>query len=288
MQNVTLLGTGLMGAPMARNIAAAGFDLTVWNRSAGKAAPLADDGIAVAGSPAAAARNADVVISMVSDGSIVSELVQEADLRAALKPRAIWIDMSSTKPDEARDVAASLAALNVNFLDAPVSGGPEGAKAGTLAIMVGGNGAVFEQARAVLSCMGRATRVGPPGAGQLAKLANQAIVGVAIAAVAEATLMLEQGGADVAAVRAALKGGFADSAILQVHGARMSARDFTPGGPARLQLKDLDNVLTEAGALQMPVITHVRDRFARYVADLGGADKDHAGLFEELLDLNGT
>ncbi len=287
MQTVTLLGTGLMGYPMARNIAKAGFDLTVWNRSAEKAAPLAEDGIAVAGSASAAVEGADVVISMVSDGATVGLLVEDEEVRGALKPHATWVDMSSTKPGEARDFAASLSRINVDFLDAPVSGGAKGAADGTLAIMAGGNAEVFARAVPVFDSMGRPTRVGPTGAGQLAKLANQAIVGVTIAAVAEATLLLEEGGADPTAVRAALKGGFADSTILQMHGQRMTDRDFEPGGLSRLQLKDLDNVLAEAEGLSLPTVKTVRDRFARYVRELGGAERDHAGLFEELLALNG-
>ena len=286
-QSVTLLGTGLMGFPMSRNIAQAGFDLTVWNRSAHKAAPLAKDGITVAQSAAEAVSSADVVISMVSDGSILAALLAEENLQAALKDGAIWVDMSSTKPEQARAASALLAALDVMFLDAPVSGGSKGAEAGTLAIMVGGHSEIFERAKPVLETMGRPTLVGPTGAGQLAKLANQAIVAVTIAAVAEATLLLEEGGADASAVRAALKGGFADSTILQQHGERMSTRNFVPGGLSRLQVKDLDNVLAEAGGLTLPVVQAVRDRFRRYIDDLDGGERDHAGLFEELLDLNG-
>lgn len=285
MQTVTLLGTGLMGSPMARNIAKAGFDLTVWNRSADKAAPLAEHGIAVAGSASAAVEGADVVISMVSDGAIVGALV--ADVQRGLKPGAVWIDMSSTKPAEARSAAATLQKVGVDFLDAPVSGGAKGAADATLAIMAGGAKAIFDRAKPVLDSMGRPTLVGPTGAGQLAKLANQAIVGVTIAAVAEATLLLERGGADPTAVRAALKGGFADSTILQMHGTRMTDRNFEPGGLSRLQLKDLDNVLSEAGGLSLPTVQAVRDRFERYVTDLDGAERDHAGLFEELLERNG-
>ena len=286
-QAITVLGTGLMGYPMSRNIAKAGFTLTVWNRSPQKAAALADDGIAIAGSAGAAVQGADVVISMVSDGSTVGALLDDPAVQAALQDGAIWIDMSSTKPGEAREFVRRLQPLGVSFLDAPVSGGSKGAEAGTLAIMVGGAQDVFDRAVPLFQSMGRPTRVGPNGAGQLAKLANQAIVGVTIAAVAEATLLLEEGGADATAVRAALKGGFADSTILQQHGARMTQRNFVPGGISRLQVKDLDNVLAEAGGLTLPVVQHVRDRFARYINELDGGERDHAGLFEELLDLNG-
>ena len=128
-------------------------------------------------------------------------------------------------------------------MDAPVSGGTKGAENGTLAIMVGGERSVFKKVKNVFAPMGRAVFVGPTGSGQLAKLANQAIVAITIGAVAEATLLLEEGGADVGAVRDALLGGFADSTILQQHGKRMSERNFDPGGPSRLQLKDLKNIL---------------------------------------------
>lgn len=275
-----------MGFPMARNIAKAGFTLTVWNRSADKALPLAADGITVATTAAQAVKDADVVISMVSDGAIVAALTSGKDVTAILKKGVVWVDMSSTKPDEARSCAAQLSQAGVAFLDAPVSGGVSGAEAGTLAIMAGGAAADFDTARDVMAAMGRPTLVGPTGAGQLAKLANQAIVAVTIAAVAEATLLLEQGGADANAVRAALKGGFADSTILQQHGARMSDRNFVPGGPSRLQLKDLDNVLAEGADLDLPVVQHVRDRYAHYVNNLEGGAQDHAGLFEELLARN--
>ena len=283
---VTLLGTGFMGFPMAQNLAKAGLSVTAWNRSMKKAVPLQANGITVAPQAAQAVEDADMVISMVSDGTILTKLTQDVAVRSAMAKGSIWVDMSSTKPDEARSTAKSLAEIGVRFLDAPVSGGVTGAQNGTLAIMVGGAPEDFDAVKNVLASMGRPTLVGPTGSGQLAKLANQAIVGVTIAAVAEATLLLEQGGADARAVRAALKGGFADSTILQQHGSRMSRRDFEPGAPSRLQLKDLDNVLAEAGNTELPVVQHVRDRYARYVQSLEGSSRDHAGLFEELLARN--
>lgn len=284
-RKIALLGTGLMGYPMSRNIAAAGYDLTVWNRSRNKAEGLTAHGINFADTVQTAVSGADVIISMVSDGPAVAGIIETA--KSGLKQGAIWLDMSSTKPDEARRFADTLKTVQVAFLDAPVSGGSKGAEAGTLAIMVGGDAENFVAAKPVFAAMGRATLVGPTGAGQLAKLANQAIVAVTIGAVAEAMLLLEQKGADATAVRAALKGGFADSTILQQHGARMTNRDFDPGGLTKLQLKDLDNVLAEAGSLKLPVVEHVRDRFHRYMTEMDGGDRDHSGLFEELRDLNG-
>lgn len=286
---ITLIGTGLMGAPMARNILNSGFDLTIWNRSPDKALPLAQDGARIAPSAAEAIAGADIFITMLSDGYAAQELLGDAAFVAALNPGMIWIDMCSTKPDHARQQAAQMAELGVAHLDAPVSGGTRGAEAATLAIMVGGDKGVFETALPLLSTMGRAVHVGPSGSGQLCKLANQAIVAITISAVSEATLLVEQGGADPAALRDALKGGFADSVILQQHGTRMSERDFAPGGPSHLQLKDLDNALAEAEAfgLDLPATQSMRDRFAYLVNELEAAGLDHSALYLELLHRNG-
>ncbi|MFT4959335.1 MAG: 3-hydroxyisobutyrate dehydrogenase-like beta-hydroxyacid dehydrogenase [Paracoccaceae bacterium] len=285
---IAVLGTGLMGAPMAQNLLRAGFRLRVWNRSPAKAEALAKDGAIVCASPQEAARGAHYVLSMLSDGSATAVIVADKDITDALGEGTIWLEMSSVKPKEARAQRDHLETFGVRHLDAPVSGGTKGAEAGSLAIMVGGDVAVFEAAKSVFEPMGRAVHVGPSGSGQLAKLANQGIVAVTIGAVAEAMLLLEEGGADPAAVRDALKGGFADSIILQQHGPRMTTRNFSPGGISRLQLKDLDNLLEESTTLglSLPVSQHIRDRFARFCEDLDGAGKDHSGLYLELRDHN--
>lgn len=289
MRIVAFLGTGLMGAHMVRNLLKAGFSVRAWNRTPAKAAALEPDGAVVCATAAEAVTGADLVVSILSDGAASAAVQAQADLRAALPKGITWIEMASVKPDEARAQAADLETLGVTHLDAPVSGGTKGAEAGTLAIMAGGPEDVFAAATTVLSAMGRPVRVGGSGSGQLAKLANQLIVALTIGAVAEATLLLERGGADPAAVRDALKGGFADSTILQQHGARMSNRDFEPGGLSRLQLKDLNNALLEAEALglTLPASESTRDRFAHFCDALGGSEKDHSGLFLELLDRNG-
>lgn len=285
---VAVLGTGLMGAPMARNLMRAGFPVVAWNRTRTKAEALAGDGADVAGTAEEAVAEADFVISMLSDGVAACAMVQA--VAGGLKTGAVWLDMSSIKPEEARTQAAHLAGLGHAHLDAPVSGGTKGAEAGTLAIMVGGEAGVFAAAKPVLQAMGRPVHVGPSGAGQLAKLANQGIVAVTIGAVAEAMLLLQKGGADPAAVRAALKGGFADSTILQQHGERMTTGNFVPGGLSKFQLKDLRNVMAEAAGLgiDLPMIADVTARFATFVDDMDGADKDHSGLYLELLRRNGT
>lgn len=289
VQKIALLGTGLMGAPMARNLCQAGMHTTVWNRTIAKAQPLAAFGANVAKTAAEAVAGKDIVISMLSDGPTGVLVQSDPELRAALRGGAIWVEMGSIKPEEARAAALSLEELGVHYLDAPVSGGTKGAEEASLAIMAGGAAEEFATVTAALSAMGRPVHVGPVGAGQLAKLANQAIVGITIAAVAEAMLMLQNGGADPAAVRAALKGGFADSTILQLHGARMTTGDFTPGGLCTLQLKDLNNAVSEAESfgLILPTLINTRDRFQRLVTELDGAKLDHSALYLELRDQNG-
>ena len=288
-RKITLIGTGLMGAPMSRNLMAAGHDLTVWNRTAHRAAPLIEEGAKTAPTAAEAIAGAEIIITMLSDGYATGALLAEEVFRAALRPGMTWIDMSSAKPEHARAQSGDLAALGVAHLDAPVSGGTKGAETGSLAIMVGGPVEVSEAMKPVLEALGRPVHVGPSGAGQLCKLANQTIVAVTISAVAEATLLAEKGGADPAALRAALKGGFADSVILQQHGARMSEGNFEPGGLSKFQVKDLDNTLAEAEALglKLPATQAVRDRFAYFCEELGGADLDHSGLYLELKHRNG-
>ncbi len=288
-RKITLIGTGLMGVPMSRNLLRAGHELTVWNRTLSRAEPLADDGARIATDAADAVKGAEFVITMLSDGFASGAVVDNPDVQAALSPGVIWIDMSSTKPEHARAQAATLQSLGHAHLDAPVSGGTKGAEAATLAIMVGGSAEAFNEARPVFEAMGRPVHVGPSGTGQLSKLANQTIVAVTISAVAEAMLLVEQGGADPAAVRAALKGGFADSTILQQHGARMTNRDFEPGGLTKLQIKDLENTLDEAAGLGLvlPATKTVCDRFKYFSDALDGAEKDHAGLYLELRAQNG-
>lgn len=287
-RKITLIGTGLMGLPMSRNLMAAGHDLTVWNRSPARATPLVAEGAKTAPTAAEAIAGAEVIITMLSDGFATQALLDDDAFGAALKEGMIWIDTSSAKPEHARAQSAQLASMGVAHLDAPVSGGTKGAEAASLAIMVGGDPEVFEQVKEVLSAMGRPVHVGPSGAGQLCKLANQAIVAITISAVAEATLLAQKGGADPVALREALRGGFADSVILQQHGARMSERDFAPGGLSKFHLKDLDNTLAEANSLglSLPSTQAVRDRFATFVNDMDGADLDHSGLYLELEERN--
>ncbi|MCT8161594.1 NAD(P)-dependent oxidoreductase [Pseudoruegeria sp. SHC-113] len=286
---IALLGTGLMGAPMAANLCRAGYPLRVWNRTRTKAEPLAAQGAQVCDSAAEAVAGVDIVISMMADGPTTAAVQAEPDLRAGLKAGALWIEMASVKPEEARAQAADLAKLGLRHLDAPVSGGTKGAEGAKLAIMVGGEAEVFAEAEPVLSAMGRPVHVGPSGSGELSKLANQSIVAITIAAVAEAMLLLEKGGANPAAVRDALKGGFADSTILQQHGQRMTEGNFVPGGLTKFQVKDLDNVLAEAAGLglTLPTTHDVNERFRHLCDAMDGGDMDHSALYLELKQRNG-
>lgn len=284
---IAVLGTGLMGAPMARRLAKAGYALTVWNRDASKAKPLEADGAVVADSAAEAVRGADVVFTMLTDGNAVGAVLFESGVVDALKEGAIVVDMSSIAPPIARDHAARLATRGISHVDAPVSGGVVGAEAGTLAIMAGGEADVVERLKDIFAVLGRVTHVGPSGAGQVCKLANQQIVAVTIGAVAEAMILVEAGGASREAFRNAVRGGFADSRILEIHGARMVERRFEPGGSSQNQLKDLNAVmaLAEQLSLQLPLTSEVTREYTDFVAK-GGGVKDHSGLLLHLEDLN--
>lgn len=278
-QRLALLGTGLMGTPMARRLLAAGHPLTVWNRTADKAVPLAADGATVAAQAATAVAGADAVILMLDGGPTVTDLLFVQGVAEALTAGAVIIDMSSIQPIEARDHADRLAARGIDHLDAPVSGGTVGAEAGTLAIMAGGHPDVFARVAPILGALGRPTLVGPSGAGQYAKLANQMIVATTIGAVAEGLLLAARGGADPARVRDALRGGFAESRILDLHGARMVTGDFAARGRATLQLKDLRNALSAAGmaGFDAPLARKVAELFEDLVRHEG--DLDHSALY---------
>ncbi|RBA23120.1 NAD(P)-dependent oxidoreductase [Herminiimonas fonticola] len=270
---IAFLGIGLMGQPMTSRLLQAGYAVTVWNRTRSKADELAPLGAIVEEQVADAVRNADIVITMLEAGPIVAQVIAAA--LPGLRTGALLIDMSSTRQSEAQDAHARLAQHGVRFIDAPVSGGVVGAQAGSLAIMAGGNAEDFAEAEAVLTVMGRPTLVGPAGCGQIAKLCNQLIVGGTLNIVAEALLLAQAGGADPTAVRAAIRGGFAESRILEVHGQRMLERNFMPGGQVKSQFKDLENVLIAAAnaGLRLPVTELVTENYQRVLQQSPQADQ---------------
>ncbi|WP_309045465.1 NAD(P)-dependent oxidoreductase [Marinobacter sediminicola] len=288
LPHIAFLGIGLMGTPMARNLLDAGFPMTLWNRTTSKCEPFASEA-RVAESSVDAVRTADVVITMLENSDVVDQVLVASGAMAALKPGALVIDMSSIQPSVARRHAALAMEQSAGYVDAPVSGGTLGAQEARLSIMAGGSEEDVSRALPVFEVLGKCTRIGPVGAGQLAKLANQAIVGITIGAVSEALLLAAKGGADPAAVREALMGGFAGSRILELHGQRMIDRDFAPGAPARIQLKDMRMILDEARAegLTLPLAQQVHNGYLSLVAN-GHSDADHSGLLLELEHINRT
>jgi 3-hydroxyisobutyrate dehydrogenase-like beta-hydroxyacid dehydrogenase len=281
--NVAFLGIGLMGSRQAKRLLDAGHSLTVWNRSREKAEALSAFGARVVDTAAEAVADADVVILMLENGRIVTDVLFSQGAAGSLRPGAVLVDMSSIKPAEAQEHAKRLAERGVHHIDAPVSGGTLGAEQGTLAIMAGGESDIFDRVESILAIMGRPVHVGPHGAGQLAKLANQIIVGVTIGAVAEALLLAQRGGADPAKVREALRGGFAESRILELHGQRMVERDFVTKGRSVTHLKDLDNALDAAERIDLdslPYTALTADLFRGLIENAG--DLDHSGLLVEL------
>ncbi len=285
---VAFIGTGIMGAPMVGNLLKAGFEVRVWNRSPHKAQPLAEQGAHVAATPEEAARGAQVLVCMLSDGPTCNQVLFEEGTVDALAAGALLIVMSSIAVDVAVAQAKRCEEHGVLYLDAPVSGGERGARDGSLAIMAGGTQVAFEQAGPVLGALGRPVHVGPAGTGELAKLVNQLIVASTLATVSEGLLLAERGGADPAKVHEALMGGFADSPIWRQHGLRMLSGDFTPGGPAKWQLKDTHTALAQAQVLglDLPVAKQVDTLFEAMV-QAGDGELDHAGLIRQLRRHNG-
>jgi len=281
---LTLLGIGLMGTPMATRLAQAGYPLRVWNRSPAKAEALRGTGAQPCASLQEAVQDAAIVISMLEAGPVVGHVLDAA--LAHLSPGTLWIDMSSTRQDEALAFAGRLAARGCRFVDAPVSGGVQGAEQGLLAIMAGGSAEDFMEAEPVLKVLGSPKSVGPVGSGQVAKLCNQLIVGATINIVAEALLLAEAAGADAAAVREAIRGGFAGSRVLDVHGQRMLERNFVPGGKVSTQIKDQRNVLATAAAagVKLPLTDLVTRQYETIETALPGAD--HAAALLALERIN--
>lgn len=290
---IGFIGTGIMGAPMAKNLARAGFKVRAWNRSASKTQALLEFGIETAPTAAEVAQDCDAVIIMLSDGPTCDHVLHEtgehgAPVLSAMKIGANLVVMSSIPVETARDQGEKATARGIGYLDAPVSGGEKGATDATLAIMAGGEQSVFDALVPAFKAMGRPTRIGPAGTGQLAKLANQIIVGNTLATVAEALIFAKMGGADPAAVRAALLGGFADSTILQQHGERMCVGNWKPGGFSRYQLKDLRTAMAFAETINATLpVSQLTTGLYEDTVEHGDGDKDQSAVYLEIARLNG-
>ena len=252
---VGFVGLGVMGEPMARHLRTAGHDLAVWARRPESAAALAAEGVPVCATPAELAARSEAVITIVTASADVDALAfGEQGLAAGFAPGAVHVDMSTIAPAMARSLAERYAARGIGFVDAPVSGGGQGARESTLAIMAGADEAVLARVRPLLEVVGkRIVHIGPPGAGQVAKACNQMIMVSAIQACAEAVSLANAHGVDAAAVRSALMGGSAASRVLEVMGAKMVERDFAAGVEARLHHKDFALLMDEAARLGAPL-----------------------------------
>jgi len=278
------IGLGIMGAPMAGHLLAAGPTLFVHTRSQVPEALIVAGAVACP-SAREVAQQADVIFTMLPDTPDVEKvLFGEHGVAAGLSKGKTVVDMSSISPIATKDFAARITALGAGWLDAPVSGGEVGAKNATLSIMVGGEEATFEDIKPLFELMGKnITLIGPAGSGQVAKVANQIIVALNIEAVAEALVFAAKAGADPAKVRQALMGGFAASRILEVHGERMVKRTFNPGFRIALHQKDLSLALDSARALgvALPNTSTAQQLFNSCVA-LGGAGWDHSAMVRAL------
>ena len=287
MKSIGFLGTGLMGFPMAKNLSKSGFKIKVFNRSIEKAEPLKKFGAEISKSIKEVVSDCDVIITMLTDDIAVDEVMKSRDFTENIKSGATVIDMSSVKPMTALAHSKNLKSKNINYLDAPVSGGTIGAEEASLAIMVGGEKKVFDEYNEILKKMGNPTLVGPISCGQVSKLANQIIVGLTIGAVAEAITLCEKAGADPNKMIEALKGGWADSKILQTHGKRMIDKDFTPKGKTSTHLKDMNNILECAKNhnIELPISNLIKEMYKNLV-EKGYGDDDHSSLYKEIESIN--
>ena len=287
MMKIGFIGTGLMGFPMAKNLLKSGFKLKAFNRSISKAEPLKEFGAEISKTLGEVVKDNEFIITMLTDDSAVDSIMNNSDLLDNLKSGSTVIDMSSVKPTTATKYGNILKSKNVNYLDAPVSGGTIGAEEASLAIMVGGDQSVFDNAINILKAMGNPTLVGLIGSGQVSKLANQIVVGVTIGAVAEAITLCEKAGADPVKLIKALSGGWADSKILQTHGRRMIDKDFTTKGKTSTHLKDMNNILECANSYntQLPISKLVKEMYKSLV-DNGHENADHSSLYKEIERLN--
>ncbi len=287
MIKVGFIGIGLMGLPMAKNLLKKGYTVKAFNRTKEKADKLKEFGAIVTKSIKEAVQDSDVVITMLTNDKSVSEVTNNPEFINYLKKNSTVIDMSSIKPQTALKNGKLINSKNVNYLDAPVSGGTNGAEDSSLAIMVGGDEKTFNNNLDILKSMGNPTLVGPISSGQISKLANQIIVGLTIGAVSEAIIFCERAGADPNKVIGALRGGWADSKILQTHGKRMIDKDFSPKGKTSTHLKDMNNILECANNYNthLPISNLVKEMYNNLVNN-GHGDLDHSSLYKEIERIN--
>jgi len=287
MKTIGFIGIGLMGFPMAKNLLMSDYKLKVFNRSHDKAERLKEFGAVISTSVKDVVTNSDVIITMLTDDAAVEKVMGDEEFINNISANATVIDMSSVNPVLTKKFAEILKEKNINYLDAPVSGGTLGAEEATLAIMVGGEEKIFNDCFDILKKLGNPTLVGPVSSGQISKLANQIIVGVTIGAVAEAVTLCEKSGTDPSKMIEALSGGWADSKILQTHGKRMIHKDFSPKGKTTTQLKDMRNIINagKAADLHLPISSLIKEMYINLVED-GHGNTDHSSLYNEIEKIN--
>jgi 3-hydroxyisobutyrate dehydrogenase len=289
-EKIGFIGLGIMGAGMVSNLLKAGFPVTVWNRTAQRADPLLQQGATWGDSPAQVAQQSDIIMICVSDTPDVQAVILGEDgVIHGAKRGALVIDCSTISPQATREIAEQLNAKGITLLDAPVSGGSEGAKNGTLSIMVGGDEADFVRATPVFNAIGKTlTHVGGQGAGQTVKLVNQIVVVVNMLAVSEGLLLAEAGGLDLEKVLSAISGGAAGSWMLSNRGPQVVADDWRPGFTIDLQQKDLRLVLESADQLGVPLVgTSLVFQLYRTLQAKGLGDEGNHALIKALYHLMG-
>ena len=290
-ERVGFIGLGIMGYPMAENLNRAGYPLTVHNRTRQKAKQFASKtGSKLASSPKEVAQQSTIIITMLPDSPDVQQVVAgEGGVLEGIREGSLLIDMSTISPVVTKKLAAEAKNKGASMLDAPVSGGDVGAKEGTLSIMVGGEQRDFERARPLFEAMGKTiTHVGPSGAGQVVKAANQIVVGLTIEAVSEALVLGERGGVSAEKVLEVLSGGLAGNRVMEVKREKFLSRTFEPGGKARYHRKDLRIALAagrEYGVV-LPV-TAVVEQMLLSMKKKGWGGEDHSALIKLIEDLSG-
>ena len=287
---IGFIGLGIMGQPMAKHLVDAGYEVTVWNRTASKAADLLKAGARLGSSPKDVASRNEITITIVADTPDVRQVILGPDgMIEGARRGAVVVDMSTISPIATREIAGALSKQGVEMLDAPVSGGQKGAIEGTLSIMVGGQPEVFERVLPIFQKLGRnIVHVGGSGAGQVAKACNQLVLSLTLLGVAEALTLARKAGVDPAKVRAALLGGFAQSRVLEMHGQRMLDGNFEPGFRTRLFHKDMGIVVETGRASGMPLLgAGLAAQLYQMAMSRGLGELDYSALARMIADLAG-
>ena len=291
VKKVGFVGLGIMGLPMAGNLLKAGYELCVYDVAQTAVEQAVAQGAKAAGSPKEVAQNSEVIITIMPSEAITEQVILGPDgLIQGMAPGSVVVDMSTISPSGAKKISAALKKKGLDMVDAPVSGGDVGAKEASLSIMAGGDKAIFDKVLPLLEKMGKNVNlVGESGAGQVSKACNQIVVGLTIAAVAEALVFAKKNGVDPAKVRNALLGGFAQSRVLELHGQRMLDRNFTPGAKVHLHKKDTEIAVEEAKqqGIYLPC-NALLSQLWNSVTAMGGSEWDQSSIVKCIEMLSNT